>query len=126
MWLYKYVVALSVDYLILWFHTWYLPGLQKLKQEELKLEKLYQSFASDALLPLVAINDISDLDKKEKIHKLLDGGVADVLASHLDDLKKAEVTDLAIFRAHAAKLVLISIFQFLWFYMHVLQTVNAF
>ena len=122
MWLYKYVVALSVDYLILWFHTWYLPGLQKLKQEELKLEKLYQSFASLE----VRKGDISDLDKKEKIHKLLDGGVADVLASHLDDLKKAEVTDLAIFRAHAAKLVLISIFQFLWFYMHVLQTVNAF
>ena len=74
-----------------------------MKQEELKLEKLNQSFASLK----VREGSIAGLDKKEGIQKLVDGGAADVLASHLDDLRKAEITDLAIFRAHAAKLVFV-------------------
>ena len=67
-----------------------------MKQEELKLEKLNQSFASLK----VREGSIAGLDKKEGIQKLVDGGAS-------DDLRKAEITDLAIFRAHAAKLVFV-------------------
>lgn len=70
-----------------------------LKQEELKFEKLNQAFAN-VKEKEAAIGTFSG---KEGIERLLEGGAAAVLASYLDDLGKAGVSDLAIFRAHAAK-----------------------
>lgn len=46
---------------------------------------------------------IGTYSKKEGIERLLEGGAAAVLASYLDDLGKAGVSELAIFRAHADK-----------------------
>lgn len=71
----------------------------KLKQEMLKLEKLNEAFATVQGKE----GKVSDLEGKEWIEFLLADGAADVLASHLDENGKATVTDLAIFRAHAAK-----------------------
>lgn len=70
-----------------------------LKQEELKFEKLNQAFANMKEKEAT----ISTFSSKEGIERLLEGGAAAVLASYLDDLGKAGVSDLAIFRAHAAK-----------------------
>ncbi|KAI5071218.1 hypothetical protein GOP47_0013469 [Adiantum capillus-veneris] len=70
-----------------------------LKQEELKYEKLSQAFASVKQNEAV----LGSVGKKEGIEMILEGGAAAVLASYLDDIGKAEVSDLAIFRAHAAK-----------------------
>lgn len=70
-----------------------------LKQEELKFEKLNQAFANIKEKEAT----ISTFSSKEGIERLLEGGAAAVLASYLDDLGKAGVSDLAIFRAHAAK-----------------------
>lgn len=72
---------------------------QNLKQEELKFEKLNQAFANMKEKEAT----ISTFSSKEGIERLLEGGAAAVLASYLDDLGKAGVSDLAIFRAHAAK-----------------------
>lgn len=71
----------------------------KWKQEELKLEKLNQAFTNVKEKE----STIASLDKQKGIERLVDGGAADILASHLDDLGKARVSDLAIFRSHAAK-----------------------
>lgn len=70
-----------------------------LKQEELKFEKLNQAFANMKEKEAT----IGTFSSKEGIERLLEGGAAAVLASYLDDLGKAGVSDLAIFRAHAAK-----------------------
>ncbi|MCO5606437.1 hypothetical protein L7F22_060625 [Adiantum nelumboides] len=70
-----------------------------LKQEELKFEKLSQAFASVKQKEA----SVGTVGSKEGIEMLLEGDAAAVLASYLDDIGKAKVSDLAIFRAHAAK-----------------------
>ncbi|MCO5597524.1 hypothetical protein L7F22_051602 [Adiantum nelumboides] len=70
-----------------------------LKQEELKFEKLSQAFASVKQKEAA----VGTVGSKEGIEMLLEGNAAAVLASYLDDIGKAKVSDLAIFRAHAAK-----------------------
>ncbi|KAH7300830.1 hypothetical protein KP509_24G080700 [Ceratopteris richardii] len=70
-----------------------------LKQEELKSDKLSQAFASMKEKEAV----LCKLSKEQGIEMLLEGGSAAVLASFLDNIQKAEVSDPAIFRAHAAR-----------------------
>jgi hypothetical protein len=72
---------------------------QKVKQEELKLQKIEEAKERFEKLK----REACDLGGKEGVEKLLSGGIADILASHLDVKGKASVTDHAIFRSHAAR-----------------------
>ncbi|GLJ54030.1 hypothetical protein SUGI_1156210 [Cryptomeria japonica] len=72
---------------------------EKIKQEELKLQKIHE------LNALVKGREDKILANggKAGIDMLLADGVSDILASYLDAKEGSTVTDLAIFRAHAAK-----------------------
>eukprot|EP00249_Psilotum_nudum_P022104 c28374_g1_i1 orf=1074-3446(-) len=72
---------------------------EKLKQEELKLKKLCEAFAAAKQKEKKMLAPHG----KEAINSILADGAADVLASYLDEKGGAFVTDLGIFRAHAAK-----------------------
>ncbi|CAM6034529.1 unnamed protein product, partial [Sphagnum compactum] len=74
------------------------PG-QKVEQEKLKLKKIEEVKGRFEKLK----REACDLGGKEGVEKLLSGGIADILAAHLDVKGKASVTDHAIFRSHAAR-----------------------
>jgi hypothetical protein len=69
------------------------------KPEELKLQRIEEAMGSFEKLKREAY----DLGGKEGVEKLLSGGIADILASHLDVKGKASVTHHAIFPSHAAR-----------------------
>ncbi len=70
-----------------------------MKQEELKLQNIEEAKGRFQKLK----SETCDLGGEEGVEKLLSGGIADILASHLDVKGKASVTDHAIFRSHAAR-----------------------
>eukprot|EP01018_Ginkgo_biloba_P030275 Gb_21433 [translate_table: standard] len=71
----------------------------KIRQEELKLQKVVELNAAAKGHEDEALAT----GGKAGIDLLISNGVSDVLASYLDAKEGATVTDLAIFRAHAAK-----------------------
>ncbi|KAH8942537.1 hypothetical protein BDL97_14G106100 [Sphagnum fallax] len=71
----------------------------KVKQEELKLQKIEEVRGTFEKLK----REACDLGGEEGVEKLLSAGIADILASHLDVKGKASVTDHVIFRSHAAR-----------------------
>ncbi len=72
---------------------------QKLKQEELKLQKIEKAKGRFEKLK----KEACDLGGEKGVEELLSRGIAVILASHLDVKGKASVTDHAIFHSHAAR-----------------------
>jgi hypothetical protein len=72
---------------------------QKIKQEQLKLQKVRELNAAAKERTEKALATSG----KPGIDLLISDGVGDVLASYLDAKEGSTVTDLAIYRAHAAK-----------------------
>eukprot|EP00252_Welwitschia_mirabilis_P006576 TRINITY_DN17457_c0_g1_i2.p1 TRINITY_DN17457_c0_g1~~TRINITY_DN17457_c0_g1_i2.p1 ORF type:complete len:660 (-),score=170.15 TRINITY_DN17457_c0_g1_i2:30-2009(-) len=71
----------------------------KVKQEKLKLQKIEELNALFKSKEKEALTASGNMD----INMLILGGISDVLASYLDSREGSTVTDLAIYRAHAAK-----------------------
>ncbi|KAH9322117.1 hypothetical protein KI387_016756, partial [Taxus chinensis] len=74
---------------------------EKIKQERLKLQKIQKlnSLVKGRADKFLAIGGKAGIDL------LLADGISDVLASYLDAKEGSTITDLAIFRAHAAKYI---------------------